>query len=292
LESARKSLAECDRLLGEKKFSAAYREVQRTSRPVRHLERAHWDASVARLTSPVASPLAVSFGTLPEHEKWFAGLSQSTWFAAGMRQGEFENLQQMHQAGWRYFEHADPAVQTAAALSTDQPHGGRYSLLLRAAPTDPKAPPSLIETAPLWITSPAVPVGAGQTVRIRGWVRIQRPIVGSIDGLMILDSLTGEALAERISRTEGWKEFVLYRAAPQDGRLAVTFALTGLGEVWLDDVQIEARGGAMQPAPQTAAPGPPAPPGAFPPPVAPMNAQPTPPPRYFPGQAAMRQTAS
>lgn len=272
LESARKSLAESDRLLGESKQSAAYREVQRTTRPLRYLERAHWDASVARLSSPVASPLAVTFGTLVEHEQWFAEIARSAWTPTAIRQGEFESLELIQQAGWRYFQHVDRSVVTSVGPSPDQPHGGRQCLHLRVAAANPQAPPSLIETAPLWITSPAVPVSGGQTVRIRGWVRIRQPIVGSVDGLMILDSLSGEALAERIDRTEGWKEFVLYRAAPRDGRLAVTFALTGVGEAWLDDVHVDLRTPAPSEAPPTEFPTNSAPAARLGPPVGNPNA--------------------
>ena len=55
---------------------------------------------------------------------------------------------------------------------------------------------------------------------------------------MIYDTLAGPALAERIPVTEGWREFVLYRAAPYGGEVRLVFALTGLGEAWLDDVSI------------------------------------------------------
>ncbi len=83
-----------------------------------------------------------------------------------------------------------------------------------------------------------VHLNAGDVVCIRGQVRVPSPISGSVDGLMILDSLGGDALAERIDQTNGWREFVLYRAAPHAGDLTLTFALTGLGEAWVDDVSI------------------------------------------------------
>ena len=73
---------------------------------------------------------------------------------------------------------------------------------------------------------------------IRGRVRIVAPINGSIDGLMIIDSYGGEALAERFGDTGGWKEFVLYRVATSADPLTVTLALTGLGEADIDDLTI------------------------------------------------------
>jgi hypothetical protein len=55
---------------------------------------------------------------------------------------------------------------------------------------------------------------------------------------MVYDSLAGPTLAERIPVTDGWREFVLYRAAPRDGEMTVTFALTGFGEAYLDNVTV------------------------------------------------------
>ena len=71
-----------------------------------------------------------------------------------------------------------------------------------------------------------------------GWVKIPRKISGSRDGLMIFDSISGPALAERIGQCVQWKEFTLYRRAQQHGALKITFALTGIGEAWLDDVSV------------------------------------------------------
>ncbi len=55
------------------------------------------------------------------------------------------------------------------------------------------------------------------------------------DGVMAVS----EPLAQRVRGTSGWQEFGLYRVAPQSGTMTVTFALTGLGEAWLDDVTIQ-----------------------------------------------------
>ena len=91
---------------------------------------------------------------------------------------------------------------------------------------------------PLTITSAPVSVRAGQLVRIHGWAKVPTRFAENWDGLMIFDSLTGPDLAERIRETQGWREFVLYRAAPVTGELQVVFAHTGLGESWIDDVSV------------------------------------------------------
>ena len=83
------------------------------------------------------------------------------------------------------------------------------------------------------------PVTAGQIVRIHGWVNIPTAIIGSVDGLLVVESLTGEEMALRLDKTAGWRQFTMLRIVPQTGPLTVTFAMTGLGEVRLDDLTIE-----------------------------------------------------
>jgi hypothetical protein len=91
----------------------------------------------------------------------------------------------------------------------------------------------------MWLVSAPMQVEAGRVMLIHGWVNIPKRIVGSVDGLLILDSISGEPLAERILQTKDWQEFSLYRAVPRSGPMTVTFALCGLGEAFLDDVTVQ-----------------------------------------------------
>jgi hypothetical protein len=155
-----------------------------------------------------------------------------------------EDVHRMDGAGWRLHSHPAKGVRASGELlgkdpDAGDPYAGDYSFHFSAAASDPEQTPEMLETPPLWLTTPPVDVQAGQWVRIHGWVRVPRPITGSLDGLLIFDSLGGEPLAERIGRTGGWKEFTLYRAAPATTALRVTLALTGLGEAWIDNLSVE-----------------------------------------------------
>ena len=83
--------------------------------------------------------------------------------------------------------------------------------------------------------SPVIPVEPGTFIRIQGWVYVPDAIAGSLDGLLVLDSLGGEPLAERFGDTTGWKQFtaILPRPAPAPYSMTVTVALTGFGEAWM-----------------------------------------------------------
>ncbi len=174
--------------------------------------------------------------------------------------------------GWRHNQHPISGIEADAGVVPEVPHSGKLSLHLKAKalPFD-TAPPDVMETAPISVSTPAIPISAGQIAWIHGWVRMTRPVTASVDGLLIFDSIVGEPLAERVGPTvgwidrdrarkglkpravkkdkdqkpekekpeEAWQEFAMYRAAPQTGTLTVTFALTGLGEAWIDDVCVQ-----------------------------------------------------
>jgi hypothetical protein len=213
-------------------------------RSLRLVERAYWDAARKRLISPVTSPGAVSFDTLPYHWRLEDRLQAERFGPNRIAGGDFEDIDTMMRAGWRYLQHSTPSIQAVVDLAPDAAHSGRLGVRLATAAVDAKNPPAAVESPPVLFTSPPVQVEAGQLVRVYGWVWVPAPIVASTDGLLIVDSLAGEALADRIGPTDGWRQFALYRVAPQSGAMCVTFALSGLGEARLDDVAIEAVEGA------------------------------------------------
>jgi hypothetical protein len=244
LDAARRDMQACSRQLTAGDASAATLSADRATRALRLVERAYWDAAVKELSSPATSPAAVSFDTLALHWRLFDRLKRSQLGPSRIAGGDFEDMGTMMRSGWQYVPNvppenlqaqSEPNVQTAVDLTPDAMHSGRLGLRLLVTA---KNPPAVIESPPILFTSPAVQVEAGQIVCIHGWVQVFMPPTGG-DGLLIVDSLTGEALAERIGKTKGWQQFALYRIAPQSGTMCVTFALPGLGEARLDDVFIQ-----------------------------------------------------
>jgi hypothetical protein len=239
LADARQSLAACDARLAAGNYPDAYRQACRAMRAMRLLERTCWNAAVEGLGSPTASPGATAFATLPWHLRLVDRLKASRPAANSLPGGDLEDLGTMVQAGWRHFQLPSEGLKTSAELCATAARSGRTGLRLSVRAENPEQAPALVETPPIWITTGGVPVEAGQLVRIQGWVQIPAPIIGSVDGLMIVDSLGGPALAERIGQTAGWRQFVLYRVAPRSGRVSVTLALAGMGEAWIDDLAVE-----------------------------------------------------
>jgi hypothetical protein len=239
LRSARENLQRCDGSLAMRDDAGAYDHAGRAMRSLRLVQRGVWERALAGAPSPMASPATVAFATLPWQGPLGARINASRPGPNRLAAGGFEGLDAMLSAGWRHYRHPGEGVATSAAVVPEATHRGRSGLRLSAVPEDSERPPEMIEVPPIWITTPGVPLEAGQLVRIQAFVEIPRPITGSVDGLLIFDSFSGEVLAERIGQTRGWQPLVLYRAAPTSGMMRVTFALSGLGEVNLDDVSVQ-----------------------------------------------------
>lgn len=244
LQESASRLAEAQRLLEAcavqqraADWAAAVRAAAGAARELRQLERAHWTVSAVERGTPATSAAAATFAGLPllrsvatrATEAW--GPNRLAGVAA-MREDE------MYAAGWQRYSLALPGVEAEARLAVHAADGV-FPVRLAVERAVLAQAPELVETAPVWVETPPIRVRKGEWVRIRGRVWLERPVTGSIDGLMIIDSLGGLGMAERITSTDDWREFVLYRVAPVDGELYVTFALTGYGVAWLDALAVE-----------------------------------------------------
>jgi hypothetical protein len=218
---------------------AGYRAVRRAELLLGQVERASWQQAATSAGRPGEQPLAMRYAALPAFWQTQAQASISSPAENRLDAGDFEDLQAAQRAGWRHVQHPLPGLVGEVSFSPEAARSGKLGLRLAVTPQQPAEAPQVVETAPLWIASGPVHVEPGQALHIRGWVKIRRPIAGSVDGLVIADSLGGEALAVRLRETRDWEEFHLVRAAPAAGPVSVILALTGLGEAWIDDVTIQ-----------------------------------------------------
>ncbi len=219
--------------------------------------RAQWEKATKGLDSPVASPYAVSFFSLPRHWQFLDQIQNSVATGNVLVGGDFENVLQRSQDNWtieeptlddvellaqRVGEIQQPlGLQRTGGLpsTVDLPYQGKQCLMLQVKPKARQAPPAALERTRLAYISPAVRLQPGALVRISGCIRIPQPITASPDGAMFYDSAGGEGLALRLTEPCGWKKFTLYRRVPSSGAINVTLALTGIGAAYFDDIRIE-----------------------------------------------------
>ncbi len=256
LSQARTELQQFQQLVEGGGHDRAYEFLQRGLQQLSVARYQNWKLAVNSFSSPVASPLCTSFFSLPQHYVLGQRLRGTPWGPNSLPGGDFENLSLLQSSGWKNVSSNSQTLGTGVELSLHTPHAGRSSLRLQCWPTRIAEAPRVIETPPVSITSAPIPITTGQIVRIHGFARVPTPLRGSMDGLLISDSLAGEDLAERIVQTRDWYEFTLYRAAPRSGVVTVTFALSGMGEAWIDDVTVHLLGASTSQArlPAAAAP--------------------------------------
>jgi len=205
------------------------------------VQRLAWERGVLATGSMVASPLSTSDATLAEHWRFIEALAATSPGEELLPGGGMERIEDLAGNGWRHFALSQEEIGTAVEIDRAQPAAGRGSLTIRAEPSKDTEPPVVVETPPVWVTTPGVRVPTGKLLQIQARVWVPAPIKGSVDGLLVFDSLGGPALAERIGATGAWRRLVLYRIAPPDAvdePLTVTFALTGIGEARIDDVSV------------------------------------------------------
>jgi hypothetical protein len=287
LQDARDRLQTARQFWKDGMYSDAYHEAQRALRPVRILMRAQWEKATKTLGTPVASPYAVSYYTLPRHLEFMAQIGKTTPAANLLPDGDFEVIPGRPQQAWSPQDVTlDPVVLRAERVKevwmrevkkdkdadgnplpppkippkflpkklTGPAKEGKQCLLLEIKPKDPLVVPEALDRTFLAINSPMMSLPPGTLVRVSGWMLIPDPIRASPDGALFYDSAGGEPLAVRRMQTNGWEQFRLYRRVPASGTFNVTLALTGIGTVFFDDVRVEP----LIPTPSQAAPRTPA----------------------------------
>jgi hypothetical protein len=226
-------------LLSARQIEAAYNAAIAANRSFLRV------AAVQRAAIPspvnfVVNPLGFSSDQRLEYGKFIRQLGGLRSGENRLYGGDFEDLDQMTQFGWAHVSRNVLGIESSAKLSAAEPKHGGHCLELSARATSAEAAAVVISGAPVWIDSPPIPVAEGQIVEITGWVRIDEPIVESIDGLQIVDSLGGPESTLAVRQTSGWEPFQLIRGVPESTELRLTFALSGFGTARIDGVMVRA----------------------------------------------------
>jgi len=239
--SAANTLAAEGEALATADPSEALARLRRAAAIAGQFERRIWENGVRADGSMVASPLLASDATLAEHWRFIEARAQSAPGNELLPGGGMDRIEDLAGHGWRHFAQPHPDIRTGVEIVKADSARGSGHLRLVAAPRDPAAAPVVVETPPLWIATPPLVAPAGKLLEIVAMVRVPSPITGSVDALLVFDSLGGPALAERVRPTKGWKRLVLHRIVPADAAgepLVVTFALTGFGSAEIDEVSV------------------------------------------------------
>lgn len=266
-------------------FALAWAEARRASRPLRILAHAHWSrainafhqAAVANtfdppaaqpyrgtepvkppvLVQPVSCPPAIAYNTLPELYLWLDWISGKAGYRFGANRvpsGGFDDPDEIAAAGWTNVSHEMEGIDAKMGVPPREGSQTDRVIRLTALPKNPgdadAALPPFLDFPVAAVRSPAVAVEANNLIRIS--VLVKRPIasVPGAGGIIVRDSIGGEQLQFRTTAAlPQFSRVVLYRKAPADGEITVTFGLAGYGEAEFDDFRVELVEGDAPPAP-------------------------------------------
>jgi len=222
-------------------YAKAYLQAEWATRGLRYTGRSLWQEATRHDLNLCMTPVSVSFATLPLYLTAYQRTNGAKLGQNRLPGGDME-MRMLEQGGWEPMAHKVEGVFVAKKeISPLAARSGQSGLRLVVAPSNPSDVPKQLETVPLWVATPAMPVRMGELICVNGWIRIPQPLGSTVDGLMIFDSLGGEEQALRFLQTSGeWREFAFYRNVPADSNYYVFFALGGIGEVHLDDIRVSA----------------------------------------------------
>jgi hypothetical protein len=221
-------------------YAKAYLQAERATRGLRYAGRSLWQEATRHDLNLCMTPVSVSFATLPLYLAAYQRTNGAKLGTNRLPNGGME-VRTLEQSGWEVMSHKVRGVENVwANVTPAATHLGQSGLRMAVTP-DPSDKPKQLETVPLWVATPPMTVRSGELICVNGWIRIPQPLESTVDGMMIFDSLGGEELALRFVHTAGeWREFAFYRCVPEDKTYYLFFALNGLGEVHLDDIQVAA----------------------------------------------------
>ena len=238
LQQVSSLIEQADSASKQQEFAAAGRFSRTAAQLLRLTQRAYWDEALWNLASPVSSPYTTSFQTLPDHWRMMAAIGRGELDPSRnlVRSGSFEDIQTMVAEGWRHSQSTeDQAVSTVDLFP--EPRQGKYCLRLQSQPVS-DGEQTAERPQQVTVVTPPFEVHADSVLHISGYIQIPEPLRGSLDGFMILDSLTGASGAIRMHRTRGWQRFEMLREIHESGPFELTFVLAGHGEVRLDDLRV------------------------------------------------------
>ncbi len=237
LAAAKRSLEACDQYAATRNYELAYQQADAVEQTLATSDFLLWQETTAG-QSVAENPLVLSIATLAPLVRVNGLLSRSSGGENRLPLGSFEDLPALLAAGWRHQQLPIEGIETAVRLSPTAPHSGAFCLELEARALDAGAPAPVVPASPVWVRSRPVRIRTGELVEITGRARVPEELLGSVDGLEIVDSLGGPELATRIKSARSWQPFRMIRVASADVDVTVTIGLTGLGVAQVDDLAI------------------------------------------------------
>ncbi|MEZ6135188.1 MAG: hypothetical protein R3C53_09790 [Pirellulaceae bacterium] len=194
--------------------------------------------AVSNLASPQASAFVLSPALLKYHWKLAEACERSQWQHLPLPGAELTNLDELISSGWsqqrRLEEQVDLRVEVVPA-GYERKGGLRLAAYQKTDDAQPM--PGGYEGASLRVRSAAVPVQAGQLIRVSASARVLKATSHPASGLLIYDNQCGPSLGQLVRGAVGDRIPVeLYRFATDDGEFRLLAECRGECDIVLESI--------------------------------------------------------
>ncbi|MFN8740269.1 MAG: hypothetical protein ACK5YR_10145 [Pirellula sp.] len=192
--------------------------------------RLSWEEASQQFTSLQSSPLLASSLSLPLHWELNRNLYGRPWQSQVIPGSSFTSWETLRDLGWTMDQRLQDRIATTAALAPGSTTNGA-SLILTSRPATEQPIPSGYGGTAMRVSTGRVSVPSGTLVHIQGQVKVRSNPAESQSGLLISDTLGGEAMGQLISSfdspNEEWQQFGLFRIATNEDGFRVHFETRG-----------------------------------------------------------------
>ena len=206
----------------------AFQFAQKSLQYVRMLQRSYWEAAVKDLPTPMASPDATSFQTLPDHWRLVHAISQQRQRPQKLMPGGDFQSEQVIYKDW--LQDIQPETPHRVELQTE-PDGNRFlQLQLDSAASS---------VSKLTLTGPSMAVQEGDVLIVSARVKYSPRSNSSANELLVYDTLLGsQGAVHQLTSTAGWETVEFIRNVNQDRDARILLELRGTGVAAVDDIQV------------------------------------------------------
>ena len=221
---------ESTQYLARSNLTPALKASDQATLTAQRVVRKAWMAATEQFTAFQSSPLIASPLTLPLHFEFNRLLAGRNWQTIGLLGTPFRDMDDFTNSKWQVDRRLSDTVQSECTIGTLGPDG-QPTLVLSARPIRNQPIPTGYAGAAMRVSSPLTIAPFGSMVHIEGLVRIASPPGESQSGLLICDSLGGDALGQLISSFDQsqfeWRRFGLIRFVTNPGGFQLHFETRG-----------------------------------------------------------------
>ena len=239
LALAQRQLDQGHQALRSRQPSAATKLMYQASDQVQAILFDAYLAANSNLSAPQSSPFVVTPAALHLHWRLADACSRSEWRDLSLPGSEFSDLGALLGSGWSQQRRLEEKVDLRVELvptSTQRSSGLRLAAYARPSESEPIA--GGYAGASLRVRSAAIPVTAGQLIRIAANANVIQASGQPSSGLLVYDNQVGPSLGQLVRGNPGDQINVeLYRLITEDGEFRLLAECRGECDIVLDSIR-------------------------------------------------------